>query len=465
MKISDILHKVPFTYTVHGANTAEVSSLSINSKNITKDSCFFAISGGTVNGHDYIDTAISAGANCIVCEVLPDELMPGVMYILVDDTHSVVGPMAGNFYGNPSHKMKVIGVTGTNGKTTVATSLYSALHNFHRKSALISTVENIIDGNIIESTHTTPDAVTLQSLLRRSLDAGCEYVVMEVSSHSVVQHRIDGIHFTGAIFTNLSHDHLDYHHTIEAYANAKKKFFDNLPSSAFAITNVDDAYGRSMVADTMATVFTYGFGNIADYSEIIDSVLIGQFNQYNILAVYSALIQLGFESDHIKKIIKTIEAPRGRFELCVNSGGVRAIVDYAHTPDGVQNVLEAARGIASDGRIITVLGCGGDRDKEKRPIMARTAYDLSDVLILTSDNPRNEDPNQILIEMQAGLPEALEKEVKIIVDRQEAIMFAKNTAKESDIIMVLGKGHETYQEIAGVREHFDDKEELIKAFA
>ncbi len=465
MKVHDILNGVPFTYTIHGSNSAEVKHISLDSRSIKPETCFIAISGTSLNGHDYIDSAIESGATAIVCEVLPEKLSDNVMYILVDDTHIAPGPMASNLYGNPSSKLKIIGVTGTNGKTTVATSLYNMLLLFHRKVSLISTVENIIAGTVYNTTHTTPDAVTLQYLLAKSVEAGAEYVVMEVSSHSLDQHRVDGINFTGAIFTNLSHDHLDYHHTIEAYAKAKKKFFDMLPADAFALTNTDDEYGRFMVSDTNAKVLTYGFGNASDYSEIIDSNLIGLFNQYNMLAVYGSLTLLGFEDAHIKKLIKEIKAPRGRFELVSDNDNVRVIVDFAHTPDGVQNVLEAARNIAGEGRIIALLGAGGDRDKEKRPVMARTAYDLSDILILTSDNPRTEDPNQILENMQAGLPEEKTKQVEIIVDRRDAISKAKSLSNSGDIVMLLGKGHETYQDINGVKEHFDDKEEAIKVFS
>lgn len=465
MKLDTILKQLPFGNTIHGNTDVEIEHITLSSKDVKPNSCFFAVKGTNTDGHGFINAAIEKGATVIICEESPVEYNPDVTYVVFTNSSAVVGPFAAIFYGNPSSNMKVVGVTGTNGKTTVATLIYKMLNGFHRKAGLISTVENIIDGTIIESTHTTPDAITLQSLLARMHQAGCEYVVMEVSSHSVVQHRIDGINFTGAIFTNLTHDHLDYHHTIENYAAAKKMFFDNLPSSAFSITNTDDKYGREMVKDTKASVFTYGFNNIADFNEIIESKLVGQFNQYNLLATYVCAVKLGFEDAHIKKILKEVTPPRGRFELVVDTGEIRGIVDYAHTPDGIQNVLEAAKGLAGQGNVIAVLGCGGDRDTGKRPVMARIAYDIADSIIFTSDNPRNEDPDNILAQMYSGLPEDVTKPVVVIVDRQMAIKHAKEIAQPGDIIMLLGKGHETYQEINGVRNHFDDKEQLTAAFS
>lgn len=466
MKLDIILKQLPFENKIHGNTDIEIEHISLSSKDIKPNTVFFALRGTNTDGHGFISSAIEKGATVIVCEEEPADFNPNVTYVVFTDSSLVVGPFAAIFFGNPSKSMKVVGVTGTNGKTTVATLTYGMLNAFHRKAGLISTVENIIDGTVVESTHTTPDAITLQSLLSRMQLAGCEYVVMEVSSHSVVQHRIDGIHFTGAMFTNLSHDHLDYHHTIENYAAAKKMFFDNLPSSAFAITNTDDQYGREMVKDTSASVFTYGFNNIADFSENIESKLVGQFNQYNLLATYVTGIKLGFEDLHIKKILAEVLPPRGRFELVVETNGIRGIVDFAHSPDGIQNVLEAAKGLAGDkGGVIAVLGCGGDRDTGKRPVMARIAYDIADSIIFTSDNPRNEDPDNILAQMYSGLPEDVKKPVIVIVDRRDAIKHAKEIAQSGDIIMLMGKGHETYQEIAGVRNHFDDKEELISAFS
>lgn len=466
MKLDTILKQLPFSNTIHGSTDVVIEHITLSSKDVKPNSCFFAVKGTNTDGHGFISSAIEKGATVIVCEEQPVDYNPNVTYVVFTNSSAVVGPFASIFFGNPSKSMKVVGVTGTNGKTTVATLTYGMLNAFHRKTGLISTVENIINGIVVESTHTTPDAITLQSLLSQMHNAGCEYVVMEVSSHAVVQHRIDGIHFTGAIFTNLTHDHLDYHHTIENYAAAKKMFFDNLPATAFAITNTDDQYGREMVKDTHASVFTYGFNNITDFSENIESKLVGQFNQYNLLAVYVCGIKLGFEDQHIKKILAEVLPPRGRFELVVNSGGVRGIVDFAHTPDSIQNVLEAAKGLAGDkGNVIAVLGCGGDRDTGKRPVMARIAYDIADSIVFTSDNPRNEDPDNILAQMYSGLPEDVKKPVIVIVDRQMAIKHAKEIAKEGDIIMLLGKGHETYQEINGVKNHFDDKEELTAAFS
>ncbi len=467
MDINEILNQVTFKFTIHGTNTATVNDLTTNSNEVADSTCFFAIKGNNLDGHDYITNAVNSGANVIFCEVLPVELSDGVMYILVDDTNTVVGPVASIFYGNPSSKLKIIGVTGTNGKTTVTNIIYKMFMGFHRRVGLIGTLGDFINENpakTVRLTPTTPDAIALHKLFLEMVEANCEYAVMEVSSHAVVQDRINGVNFIGGVFTNLSHDHLDFHHTIENYANAKKDFFNSLGENAWAITNTDDEYGRMMVKDTLANVYTYGFSNTVDFGEIIDSKLIGRFNQYNILAAYSVFKVLGFEEDHIKKIIKEIDAPRGRFELAVEQNNIKAIVDYAHTPDGVENVLAAAKEINTEGRIIALLGCGGDRDKSKRPVMARIAYDMADIIILTSDNPRNEDPESIINEMKSGLPEELGKEVFTIIDRHGAIIKSKEIAREGDIIMVLGKGHEDYQEINGVKNHFDDKEELIKAF-
>ncbi len=465
MDLQEILNELGVENKIYGSPQVSVKHLVLSSKEVRDGSTFFAVRGTNADGHDFIESAISHGAKIIICEEAPQIFNPNVTYVVFNDVSSVVGPFASIFYGNPSGSIKVVGVTGTNGKTTVATLLYKMFTGFHRKSGLISTVENIVNGRVVESTHTTPDAITLQYLLAEMRDAGCEYVAMEVSSHSVVQKRINGISFTGAIFTNLTHDHLDYHHTIENYAAAKKAFFDMLPESAFSITNTDDPYGREMVRDTLSHVYTYGFNNIADYSENIESKLVGHFNQYNLLAVYTAGILLGFEGDHIKKILAEVLPPRGRFELAVDQDGIRAIVDYAHTPDGVQNVLEAAKDmVGQSGRVIAMLGCGGDRDAGKRPVMSRIAYDIADVVILTSDNPRTEDPDNILAQMYSGLPTEVKKPVFVIVDRQEAIKKAQEIAKSGDVIMALGKGHETYQEINGTRNHFDDFEELVKVF-
>lgn len=468
MDINDILNKVSFKFTIHGTNTAKINDLTINSNEVKDSSCFFAVKGNSLDGHDYITKAINNGASVIFCEVLPEELHTDVMYVLVDDTNIVIGSVASIFFGNPSQKLKIIGVTGTNGKTTVATIIYKMFIGFHRKVGLIGTVGDFINEQIAKTvrlTPTTPDAISLHKLFLEMVDAGCEYAVMEVSSHAVVQHRIDGINFTGGVFTNLSHDHLDFHHTIENYANAKKSFFDSLGENAWAVTNTDDEYGRLMVRDSLAHIYTYGFSNTVDFGEIIDSRLIGRFNQYNILAAYSVFKILGFEEDHIKSIIKTVQPPRGRFELAGEFNGIKTIVDYAHTPDGVENVLSAVKEINTDGRIIAILGCGGDRDKAKRPVMARIMYDMADVIILTSDNPRSEDPESIINEMKSGLPVEMTKPVFTVVDRRSAILKSKEIGTMGDIVIVMGKGHEDYQEINGVKNHFDDKEELIKAFS
>lgn len=467
MTLNEILLGIKDTYTIVGDKNIDIKDVSLSSFYITAGTCFFAVNGAKSDGHDFIDDVINKGAVCIVCQILPEKLQDGVTYILTDDSSLFIGPMTANFYGNPSQKLKVIGVTGTNGKTTIATMIYKMLMGFMRKSAILSTNGDLINDQIYAISRlapTTPDAIFIQRFFKDALDAGCEYVVMEVSSHSVVQHRINGINFTGAVFTNLSHDHLDYHHTIENYALAKKGFFDILPSSAFAVINIDDSYGRYMVLDSKAQIHTYGFSDTADYSEVIDSQLIGHFNEYNTLAVYTVGQLLGFEPNNIKNNIKKITV-RGRFELVYNNNGIRVIVDYAHTPDGMQNVLETARNlIKDDGRLITIMGCGGDRDSTKRPIMGRLGYDLSDILIITSDNPRTEDPQKIISEIKQGLPIDLEKDVFDIVDRKQAIIKSKEIAKPKDVIMVLGKGHETYQEINGVKNDFDDREVVIQEF-
>jgi UDP-N-acetylmuramoyl-L-alanyl-D-glutamate--2,6-diaminopimelate ligase len=473
MTLQEILNDINLPYDIVGSNGVDIKDLSLSSRDIKSGTCFFAISGEKSDGHKFINDAIESGAVCIVCEEIPESInKESASFVLVKDTSIAIGYFASSFYGHPSKKMKVIGITGTNGKTTTATMIYRALSGFMRKTGLISTVENIIGNEIIESTHTTPDAITLQKLLNQMVKSGCEYVVMEVSSHSIVQHRINGINFTGAVFTNLSHDHLDYHHTIDNYAKAKKMFFDNLPINCFAITNVDDVYGKMMVADCKAHIYTYGFNSNTDFSELVTSKLIGHFNEYNMLAVFCVLKLLGFETNNIKNIIKDLPGPKGRFELVYNQAGIRCIVDYAHTPDGIQNVLESARNLITDnGRIITVFGCGGDRDSSKRPIMGRLAYDLSDIIIITSDNPRSEDPQKIINEIKQGLPETesniIDKEMKqieFIIDREQAIKKSISLAKPGDIVMVLGKGHETYQEIAGVKNHFDDKAIVLSAF-
>lgn len=466
MQLQEILNTLNNNYKITGDNGLEIKELFLSSKDVQPYSCFFAVRGSSTDGHRFISDAIAHGAICIFCEEIPDSVSTEkVTFVIVPNVAEIIGPIASVFYGEPSKKMKVIGITGTNGKTTVATMAYRMLSGFMRKTGLISTVENIINNETIPSTHTTPDALTIQKLLSQMHIAGCEYVVMEVSSHSVVQKRINGINFTGGIFTNLSHDHLDYHHTIENYAKAKKEFFDILPTDSFVLTNADDEYGNFMVADSKAHVWTYGFNGSPDFSDIIISNLIGRFNQYNMLAVFAIGKLLGFEPENIKKIISSLQAPKGRFELVYNQGGIKCIVDFAHTPDGVQNVLEAVKEILEEnGRIITIIGCGGNRDETKRPIMGRISYDLSNIVIFTSDNPRNEDPKKIITEMCQGLDENLPENIHIVIDRRDAIIKAKELATTDDIVMVLGKGHETYQEIKGVKNHFDDHEVVLEIF-
>ncbi len=442
-----------------------IESLEINSENCRPGSCFFAIVGEKHDGHDFIDRAIEKGATTVVCEKMPVKKYDNVNYILAENSAIALGKMADEFYGHPSQHLKIIGVTGTNGKTTTATLLYKILNAFHKKTGLISTAGIYINGIMEEAQNTTPNSIILNKLFARMIENGCEYAVMEVSSHSVIQHRIDGIKFTGAIYTNLTHDHLDYHLTLENYADAKKGFFDGLNKDAFAISNFDDEHGRFMVRDTIAKIYSYGFFGAYDFCEILKTKLLGRFNSYNALAVYGAAKILGFEESNIKKIMAELDAPKGRFELVYDKDNIKVIVDYAHTPDAVQNVLATAKEcLKPGGRLICIIGCGGDRDISKRPVMASLAYGLSDILILTSDNPRSEDPDKILHDMKQGLPTDDETHYFVIPDREMAISHLPEILKSGDIALVLGKGHETYQEISGIRHHFDDKEEVIKAF-
>ncbi len=369
-----------------------------------------------------------------------------------------------HLYGNPSAKLKIVGVTGTNGKTTVATLLYRATTALGYKAGLIGTVENVINGKVVPATHTTPDPVSLNKLLSEMVEAGCEYVFMEVSSHALDQGRVAGTHFVGGIFTNLTHDHLDYHKSIENYFEAKKKFFKMLPSSAFSLTNIDDEHGERMVEGTKAKKYTYGFNKPADFSEKLETKLIGDFNVYNALAVYGALVLLGMDKEKVKEIMKNVEPPRGRFQYFNSPSGVLVIVDYAHTPDALKNVLQTVQSLKKEGKIISVFGCGGDRDPLKRRIMGKIGAEMSDKVIFTSDNPRSEDPNKIIAEMKTDLSMVLVDKVEAVADRREAIKHSVEMAKPGDIILCAGKGHEDYQEIKGVKYHFDDMEEFKKLY-
>ena len=461
----------------------EVNDITIDSREVKAGSCFVAVRGVNSDGHQYIPMAIEKGASVIVCEEFPANLPEGITFIQVENTAEALGFMAHQFYGNPSEKIKLIGITGTNGKTTIATLLFKLFRSLDFDCGLISTVQNQVREKILPATHTTPDAVSLNKLLKQMVDEGCTHVFMECSSHAIHQHRITGLHFTGAIFSNITHDHLDYHKTFNEYIRVKKSFFDHLPADAFAISNLDDKRGTVMLQNTPADKFYYSLRSISDFKgRIIDSSLsglhmsvneqdvhfrlIGEFNAYNLLAVYATAICLGEDRQEILRILSSLTGAEGRFEYIV-SGKERiiGIVDYAHTPDALQNVLSTIKKLRSGGeRIISVVGCGGDRDRAKRPLMAEVACELSDKAIFTSDNPRSEDPAAIIREMEEKLNVNAKRKVISIVDRREAIKTAVTLAREEDIILVAGKGHEKYQEIGGQKLPFDDKEILREMF-
>lgn len=481
MLLSDILYNISLI-SVSGKTDAEIEQITFDSRQVKKGTLFVAVPGTQSDGHDYIETAINAGAAAVLCEVLPKILKEEVTYIQVENSAKSMGIAAGNFYGNPSKRLTLVGVTGTNGKTSVATLLFKLFRKLGYKCGLISTVQNQIEDEIIPATHTTPDSVTLNALLHDMHQKGCAFVFMEVSSHSVVQGRISGLHFSGGIFTNITQDHLDFHKTFEEYIKAKKGFFDALPSTAFALTNVDDRNGKVMLQNTKAEKHSYSLKNIADFKgKVLDCglfglqmeidkqevwfKLIGQFNAYNLLAVYGAAVLLEENPENILTELSQLTPPPGRFEQVISAKQTVGIVDYAHTPDALKNVLETINGLRQGHeRVITVVGCGGNRDKGKRPIMAGIACDLSDTVILTSDNPRFEEPEDILKDMEEGIPITKQKRVQVIVDRREAIRQAVAMAGPEDIILVAGKGHETYQDVKGVKSHFDDREELKLAF-
>lgn len=467
---------------ITGETSKDVKGVNIDSRKVGQDHLFIAVRGTQADGHNFIDKAIEAGASVIVCEDLPADINPEVTYIKVENSESVVGHIATAFYGNPTLRMQLVGVTGTNGKTTIATVLYNMFRKMGYKAGLISTVVNYIDGEAIPTEHTTPDPITLNELLGRMADAGCEYAFMEVSSHSVVQNRIGGLKFAGGIFTNITRDHLDYHKTFENYLKAKKQFFDNLPEDAFAITNADDKNGMVMVQNTKARIKTYSVRSMADFrAKIIEChfegmyldidgrevgvQFIGKFNVSNLLAVYGAACMLSKDPHEVLVAMSAMTPVSGRFEALRSPEGYTAIVDYAHTPDALENVLNAIHDVLDGkGDVITVCGAGGNRDKGKRPLMAQEAAKQSDKVIITSDNPRFEEPQDIINDMLAGLDTTQMKKVIAIADRREAIKTACMLAKKNDVILVAGKGHEDYQEIKGVKHHFDDKEEVQKAF-
>ena len=479
--LQDILYKVHLLEVV-GATDIAVSSIAIDSRKVIKGTAFVAIKGVAQDGHDYISKAIELGAKVIVCENMPALHVDGVTYIKVSNTSEAVAFMAHQFYDAPSTKIKLVGVTGTNGKTTIATLLFKLFSELGYTCGLVSTVQNQIGDQIIPATHTTPDAVSLNELLNTMVDAGCSHVFMECSSHAVHQHRITGLQFTGALFSNITHDHLDYHKTFENYIAAKKGFFDALPAAAFAITNSDDKRGEVMLQNTKAKKLSYGLKSTADYKgKILENALtglvmlvneievhfrlIGEFNAYNLLAVYGAAVNLGIESNTALTTLSMLAGAEGRFDYIISNKQVIGIIDYAHTPDALENVLATIKKLRKGyEQVITVVGCGGDRDKTKRPIMAQTACDLSDKVILTSDNPRTEDPALIIADMEAGLNTAAKRKYISILDRKEAIKAAVEFAKPEDIVLVAGKGHEKYQDINGVKHPFDDKAILLAFF-
>lgn len=480
-KLQDILYKVHLK-AVHGSTDLEVSGIQIDSRKVSKGAVFVAIKGALSNGHDFIGKAIELGATVIVCEELPALFSDGVTYLQVANSNEAVAYMAHEFYGAPSKQLKLVGVTGTNGKTTIATVLFKLFSQLGYKCGLVSTVQNQIADQIIPATHTTPDAVSLNALLRQMLDAGCTHVFMECSSHAIDQHRITGLDFTGALFSNITHDHLDYHKTFEAYIKAKKKFFDNLNASAFAISNADDKRGAVMLQNTLAKQYYYSLKTMAAFKgKILENglqglvmtvnekevhfMLIGEFNAYNILAIYGAAVCLGENPEQVLTVLSSLSSAEGRFDYIISANKVIGIVDYAHTPDALENVLGTIKKLRKGyEQVITVVGCGGDRDKTKRPIMAEVAASLSDKLILTSDNPRTEDPEQILRDMEAGLNSAAKRKTVTIADRRAAIEQAVKLAKPEDIILIAGKGHEKYQDIQGVKHAFDDKAILKELF-
>ncbi len=463
----------------------DVKSVEFDSRKVEKGSLFVAVRGTLTDGHKYIETAIERGASMVVCEEMPEICHDGVQYFVVEDSHSALSEIAREFYRHPSKEIKLVGITGTNGKTTSATLLYWLFTSLGYKCGLLSTVENRIAERIYTSTHTTPDAVELNKMLREMVDEGCEYCFMEVSSHALSQRRSEGLTFTGGVFTNLTHDHLDYHKTFAEYLRVKKSFFDSLPKSAFALTNIDDRNGEVMIQNCKAKIRTYSMRRIADYStKIIESHLdgmllrinntevwmqfLGRFNGYNLTAIYGTALELGEDSATVLEAMSKLTSVGGRFETIHSSDGKLAVVDYAHTPDALKNTLQTISEVLEDGtkggKIITVIGCGGDRDKEKRPVMAKIAAQYSSTVVITTDNPRSEDPSVIIEEMTSGLNDEEMQKTLVIENRASAIKTAIALSKKNDTILVAGKGHETYQEVKGVRTHFDDREEIRKHF-
>ncbi|HYG01909.1 MAG TPA: UDP-N-acetylmuramoyl-L-alanyl-D-glutamate--2,6-diaminopimelate ligase [Chryseosolibacter sp.] len=483
-ELKDILYKVPLTSS-YGDMTSIIKGICSDSRKVKDGFAFIAVKGTLSDGHTFIEKAIASGASVIVCEKMPATIQDNVTYVTVKDSAFSLGIIASNFFGTPSEKLKLVGVTGTNGKTTTVTLLYKLFSALGYNVGMISTVDNRIIDDVVPSTHTTPDPIALNELLKRMVEKGCTHAFMEVSSHAVDQERIAGIKFAGAIFTNITHDHLDYHKTFENYIRAKKKYFDELSSDAFALVNADDKRGMVMLQNTKATKYTFGLKKMVDFKgkiitnsieglelEVADKSvwfkMIGDFNAYNLLGVYGTAILLGEEAEEVLTQLSSLHGAPGRFELVLPGAKVTAIVDYAHTPDALKNVLETIAEFRSGTEsVITVVGCGGNRDTTKRPLMASIACKLSDKVVLTSDNPRDEDPLAIIKDMQGGILPTEAKKTLVIADREEAIKTACMMAKEKDIVLIAGKGHETYQEIKGVKYPFDDREvveRMLKLF-
>ncbi len=471
--LKEILYKVAIE-AVKGSTEIAIGKPEFDSRKIGNGDVFVAIRGAVSDGHDFIEKAITIGATAVVCDTFPEFIVDGITYIHVKDTNKALAFMAANYYGNPSQNLKLIGITGTNGKTTIASLLYQLFKKAGFKVGLLSTVKILVDDTEYKATHTTPDSITINHYLKEMNEVGVEYCFMEVSSHGIHQKRTEALHFTGGVFTNLSHDHLDYHPTFAEYRDVKKEFFDHLPKSAFALVNIDDKNGLVMLQNSNARKLTYALKTYADYkAQILENQLsglllkvndnevwvrlIGTFNAYNLLAIYGTAVELGLDSFEVLRLLSELESVSGRFQFIISTEKITAIVDYAHTPDALENVLKTINDIRTKNeQLITVVGCGGDRDKTKRPIMANIASTMSDKLIITSDNPRSENPDDIIAEMEAGVEPQNYKKTIAISDRKQAIKTACQLANPNDIILIAGKGHETYQEIQGVRHDFDD---------
>ncbi|WP_459926591.1 UDP-N-acetylmuramoyl-L-alanyl-D-glutamate--2,6-diaminopimelate ligase [Flavobacterium covae] len=482
MNLKDLLYKVPIE-EVQGSTTKTVNQIHFDSRKIETNDIFVAIRGTLSDGHQYIEKAISLGATTIICEQLPKTCLENITYIKVQDTNTALAQLANNFYEKPSNKLILVGVTGTNGKTTIASLLYQMFKRAGYKVGLLSTVKIMVNTTEYKATHTTPDSLTINHFLNQMVQEGCEYCFMEVSSHGVHQKRTEGLFFAGGVFTNLSHDHLDYHPTFAEYRDVKKMFFDHLPKTAFALTNIDDKNGSVMLQNTQARKKTYALKTYADYKAVILenqlsglqlkineqdvwTRLIGTFNAYNLLAIYAVAVELGIDKIEALRLLSELESVSGRFQFIVSKEKITTIVDYAHTPDALENVLNTINDIRTKNeQLITIVGCGGDRDRTKRPVMARIATEMSSKVILTSDNPRTENPQAIIEEMEAGITAENFKKYVSIIDRKQAIKTACQIAENGDIILIAGKGHETYQEVNGIRHDFDDMkivQELLK---